>query len=317
MVGIMAAVFLAVWPALPGLIIGRLLTGVAVGLMASTATTYLTDLYHAAHPDRVGSPIPALVGAAANLGGLAFGPIVAGALAQWVSAPLVTSYVVFAAVMAVLVVLVTSSPETVDTELKTQDRPIRFVLRPGQRSAFGSATAFGFFAFAVMGLFSSLGAIIVRGQLAITSYFIAGLVPFTAFAASATAQLALGKFSQPRLLVTGTILFPVGLAITAFTLYHPTLWLAFTAAGLSGAGAGLLFKAAVTQSAIAADPASRAGVLAVFFVIAYIGMGLPSVAFSIVIQHVALKPSMIGFAAAISFGAIAAVITSTRVAHHR
>jgi hypothetical protein len=79
------------------------------------------------------------------------------------------------------------------------------------------------------------------------------------------------------------------------------------AAGLAGAGAGLLFKSAVTQTAIAADPASRAGVLAVFFVIAYFGMGVPSIAFSVVIQHVALKPSMIGFAVVLSAGAVAAV----------
>ena len=47
LVGILSSVVLASWPALPGLIVGRVLTGVAVGLMASSATTYLTDLYAA------------------------------------------------------------------------------------------------------------------------------------------------------------------------------------------------------------------------------------------------------------------------------
>jgi hypothetical protein len=98
-------------------------------------------------------------------------------------APLETPYVLFAAVMTVSLGLVLSSPETVDTQLKAEDCPIRFALRPGHRAAFGAAAAVGFFAFAVMGLFSSLGAIIVRGQLGVTSYFIAGLAPFAAFAA--------------------------------------------------------------------------------------------------------------------------------------
>ena len=163
-----------------------------------------------------------------------------------------------------------------------------------------------------MGLFSSLGAIIVRGELDISSQFIIGLTPFTAFAASAVAQLALGRLTLPRQLATGTVLFPVGLALTALSLYQPALWLVLVAAGLSGAGAGLLFKGSVTQSAIAAVPASRAGVLAVFFIIAYLGMGLPSVAFSLLIQHAALRPSMIGFASALSVGAVAAVITAVR-----
>jgi predicted MFS family arabinose efflux permease len=316
-VAILAAALLAASPAFPSLIAGRLLTGAAVGLMASTATAYLADLYHEARPGPAGSPIPALVAAAANLGGLALGPLIAGALAQWGPAPLATPYIVFAAVMAVFLVLVLSSPETVDTELKAEDRPTRFALRPGRQAAFGAAAAVGFFAFAVMGLFSSLGAIIVRGQLGIASYFIAGLAPFAAFAASAAAQLVLAKLPPPRLLTVGTLLFPAGLALTALSLYQPALWLALVAAALAGAGAGLLFKAAVSQSAAAADPASRAGVLAIFFVIAYLGMGVPSVAFSVVIQHTALRPAMIGFAAALSVGAAAAVTVAARPTRQR
>jgi predicted MFS family arabinose efflux permease len=310
LVAIVAALTLAFWPDLAGLLIGRFLTGVAVGLMASTATAYLSDLHHEARPDRTGSAVPALVSTAANLGGLALGPLVAGALAEWAPAPLLTSYLLLAVLMAILLVLVLASPETVDTELKSRARPTRFALRDGQRTVFASAAAVGFFAFAVMGLFSSLGAIIVRGQLGITSHFIAGLAPFAAFAASAVAQLALVRLSRTSILITGTVLFPIGLALTALSLYRPALWLILVAAALAGGGAGLLFKAAVTQTAIAAQPESRAGVLAIFFVVAYLGMGLPSIAFSIVIQGVAIQPAMIGFAAVLSVGAIAAVIVS-------
>lgn len=312
-VAIGGAVVMALWPALPGLIVGRLLTGFAVGLMASTSTAYLSDLYHQAWPGSAGSSTPTIVATAANLGGLALGPLVAGALAQWAPAPLRTSYIVVAAVMAVLMIAVLSSPETVDTMATAgEEPPVRFALRPGRRTAFAGAAAVGAFAFAVMGLFASLGAIIVRGQLHIGSTFIAGLEVFTAFAASAVAQLALGRLSQPRLLAIGTAFSPAGLALTAVSLYHPTLWLALLAAGLAGAGSGLLIKAALTQAAMAAVPASRAGVLAMFFVIAYFGMGLPSVAFSLVIQHAALRPSMIGFASALSAGAVAAAVTAAR-----
>ncbi|MDH6220749.1 hypothetical protein [Streptomyces pseudovenezuelae] len=112
------------------------------------------------------------------------------------------------------------------------------------------------------------------------------------------------------------MLFPVGLALTALSLYRPSLALVLVAAGLSGAGAGLLFMGSVTQSATAAVPASRAGVLAVFFAIAYLGMGLPSVAFSLLIEHAPLKTTMIGFAAVLSVGTVAAVTTAVR-AHRR
>jgi MFS family permease len=310
--GILSAVVLAAWPALPGLLIGRVLTGVAVGLMASTATTYLTDLYAEARPAEARSAFPGLVATATNLGGLALGPLVAGAFAQWLPAPLHLIYLVFGALMAILVLLVLASPETVDTELTERDRPVRFAVRPGQNAAFGAAAGVGFFAFALMGLFSSLGAIIVRGQLGISSYFVAGLAPFVAFAASAVGQLALGKLALPKILAIGTALFPIGLALTAVSLYHAHLWLVFLGAGLAGAGAGLLFKSAVTQTAVAAEPSSRAGVLAAFFVISYFGMGLPSIAFSLFIRHFDLKPTMIGFAILLSVGTLVAVLVPRR-----
>jgi len=312
LLSIVAAVVMSVWPSLAGLITGRFLTGVGVGLMAPTATAYIADLYRAAHPDRPGSSAPGLISTAANLGGLALGPLVAGALSEWVSSPLVTSYAVFAVVMGGLGMLVLLTPETVTPHATTGTRPVRFALRPGHRAAFGAASVVGFFAFALMGLFASLGAIIVRGELGITSQFTIGLTPFTAFAASAVAQLALGRLTLPRQLMTGTVVFPVGLALTALSLYQPALWLVLVAAGLAGGGAGLLFKGSVTQSVIAAVPASRAGVLAVFFIIAYLGTGLPSVAFSLLIQHTPLKTTMIGFAAVLSVGTIAAVITAIR-----
>jgi len=312
LVGVVAAVVMAVWPGLTGLITGRVLTGVAVGLMASTATAYIADLHRAAQPGRAGAPDPALISSAANLGGLALGPLVAGALAEWVPAPLVTSYVVFAVAMGIAALVVLLTPETVLPRATEQTRPVRFALRPGARAAFAAASVVGFFAFGVMGLFSSLGAIIVRGELGITGQFSIGLAPFTAFAASALVQLALGRLALSAQLTTGTVLFPVGLALTALSLYQPALWLVLIAAGLSGGGAGLLFKGSVTLSATAAAPASRAGVLAVFFVVAYLGMGLPSVAFSLVIQHAALNATMIGFATVLSVGTIAAVVTTLR-----
>jgi hypothetical protein len=279
--------------------------------MASTATVYLTDLHREVRPE-AGPAFPALVATVSNLGGLALGPLVAGALAQWAPAPVRTSYLIFGGLMLMLFVLVLSTPETVDTDLTDQDRPVRFAVRAGRLSVFVSAAALGFFAFGVMGLFSSLGAIIVRGELGITSYFIAGLAPFVTFAASAVAQLALGRMGHTAVLVVGAVLFPVGLALTAVSLYHPVLWLFLLAATLAGAGAGLLFKSAVAETVVAAEPSSRAGVLATFFVISYVGMGLPSIAFSLIIRRLALQPTMIGFVAALSLGALVAAAQSVK-----
>jgi hypothetical protein len=109
------------------------------------------------------------------------------------------------------------------------------------------------------------------------------------------------------MLTAGAVTFPAGLALVTVTMYHPALWLYLLGAAISGAGAGPLFKGAITTSATAAAPASRAGVLAVFFVIAYLGMGAPSIILTVVDRVTNPKVAMIGFAVVLSAGAAAAV----------
>ena len=79
-----AAGELAAWKALPGLLLGRLLTGVSVGLAAGTAITYLIELRLRADPNA--SPgVARTIGTSVNVGALGIGPLVAGCLAAWVT----------------------------------------------------------------------------------------------------------------------------------------------------------------------------------------------------------------------------------------
>ncbi|MFZ4126359.1 MULTISPECIES: MFS transporter [Streptomyces] len=312
LVGIVASLVLIVWRDLPGLIAGRVLNGVGLGLMASTATTYLHDLHHEARPERTGSVVPGIVATAANLGGLASGPLIAGAVAEWLPAPLITAQVIFTLAMAVCLALVLCTPETVHPEPSAARPPSRFVLRPGGRRAFGAAGALGAFAFAILGLISSLGASVLHGSLHTDSHLVVGLAAFLMFGSAAAAQLVLGRLPLSRLLTVGAVVFPAGLLLCAVALHHPVLWLYLVAVSLSGAGSGLLFKGGVERAGSVAEPASRAGVLAVFFVVAYLGMGLPAVLFSMALRYVAVQTAMIGFATVLSCGAVVSVIVALR-----
>jgi MFS family permease len=107
----LAAAILAAWKALPGLLIGRLVTGVAVGLAAGTAIAYLIELRVLEDPG--GSPIAARnVGTAVNVGALGVGPLVAGCLAEWVRSPLLVPYLLVLALGAVGLVALAGVPET-------------------------------------------------------------------------------------------------------------------------------------------------------------------------------------------------------------
>ncbi|WP_377273682.1 MFS transporter [Peterkaempfera sp. SMS 1(5)a] len=312
LVGITASVVLIAWQDLPALFVGRILNGVGLGLMASTATAYLHDLHARTRPARTNSALPGIVATAANLGGLATGPLVAGAIAQWLPEPLVTVQALFIAAMALCVALVVSTPETVDRTTSSAAPPSRFALRPASRAAFCAAGALGGCAFAILGLISSLGAAILHDRIHNDSHLIAGLAPFLMFGSAATAQLVLGRLALSRILTVGVLIFPMGLALCAVALSHPLLSLYLVAVSLSGAGAGLLFKAGLDQAAAVAAPASRAGVLAIYFVISYIGMGLPAVLFSITLRHAGIGTVMAGFAAVLSAGAATAAAVALR-----
>ncbi|RFU39652.1 MFS transporter [Actinomadura logoneensis] len=308
-----SAVLFVVWHGLPALVVARALNGVGTGLMASTATAYLADLYQRARPGRPLSPVPGTVAAAANLGGLALGPLLAGVLAEWAPEPLVTTFVVFAVLMTALsVALLLDVPETVPRTGRMEGAPRRFGLRPGAGAVFAAAAGTGAAAFAVMGFFSSLSAVMLRGVLGEPSVFVAGMPGFALFAASALVQLAAGGWSGARMSGIGVVLFPAGLALTVLSVYHPSLALFLAAATITGAGAGLLFKASLAEAAESARRESRAGVLAVFFATAYAGLGLPSIAFTVAQDHVGLRASLVGFAVLLSVGAAVAVAVARR-----
>ncbi|NEN05353.1 MFS transporter [Diaminobutyricibacter tongyongensis] len=298
-VGLVAAVVMMVWPAYPGLLVGRFLTGLAVGLVASTATTYLSDLYRAARPSNALSRFPATVASIAVLGGLSLGPLVSGVIAQWFTAPLTTSYVIFIVAMSVGTVAVLLSPETVDRRALRKEETRRFRLRDGQRLAFIGASAVAFCSFGGFGVLLSLGSLIVQNELHVAAPVVWGFAAFVALGVSAVSQIALGGLSPRWMLGLGTGAAAVGFLVIIVGLFNPSLTLFLIGAGIAGAGLGLLFKSALAVAVTTADPASTAGVIAIFFTITYLGQGLPPVLLAIATSFVSPQVGLSAFAVVI------------------
>src|SRR5579875_702036 len=128
---VLAATLFLIWPALPGLMLARFITGLAVGMITATATAHLHDLHAAGRPG-AGQGRFEMVSTAANFGGLGAGTLIAGFLAQFATAPLRTPYLVFLVLILAGIVAAGHSPETV------HDLPGRFRYRP-QRIRVASA----------------------------------------------------------------------------------------------------------------------------------------------------------------------------------
>lgn len=305
-----AAIFI-LDPSLAGLIVARIISGVSVGLTTATATSYLAELHASARPsasERRGE----VVATASNLGGIGFGPLAAGLLAQFAPAPLRLPYVVFGIALLVLAGAVALSPETVHRAgPRPRYRPQRIVVPEGERSTFYAATLAGMAAFAVFGVFNSLVPSFLAGALHESSHAIAGAVPFAAFAGGALAQIAGARTPSLTLLRRSVPITVLGLALTAGAMWSSSLAMFIVGGLITGAGGGLVFKGSLVVAASTAPPESRAEVLAGFFLGAYIGLSLPVVGLGVATTYAPARDVMLVFAA-LSALAIAASVRAVR-----
>jgi MFS family permease len=306
-----AAVFIAD-PGLAGLIVARVISGVSVGLTTATATSYLAELHSSARPG-AGARRAEVVATAANLGGIGFGPLVAGALAQWAPAPLRLPFVVFGVALTLLALAVALSPETVErVHPRPQYRPQRIAVPRHARSLFLAATLAGMAAFAVFGVFNSLAPSFLAGTLHQSSHAVAGAVAFAAFAGGAVAQILQARTSSSALLARSLPTVVVGLGLTAGAMWSSSLVMFVLGGVIAGAGSGMVFKGALMEAASTAPQGARAEVLAGFFLGAYIGLSIPVVGLGVATTYAPARDVMLVFAV-LAVAAIAGAVHAVRV----
>jgi predicted MFS family arabinose efflux permease len=289
-----AALFLS-WPALPGLMLARFITGVAVGMITATATAHLHDLHAASRPD-AGKGRFEVVSTAANFGGLGAGTLIAGFLAQFAAAPLWTPYFVFLVLILVSAGAVTLTPETVpELAGRFRYRPQRIRVASSDRIRYLVAAASAFTAFAIFGLFTSLATGFVAGTLHHPSRLLAGAVVFAVFGGAALSQTATSHLGLGLRLGLGLAGEAAGIIVLAAGLQQADLTAFLAGGALAGAGAGVLFKSALgTVAAMAADEA-RGEALAGLFLIAYVGLIVPTVGLGVAIRYTGATTAMLWF----------------------
>ncbi|MEU4196538.1 MFS transporter [Kribbella sp. NPDC026611] len=293
-----AAIFL-IWPEVPGLLVARFICGIGVGVLTATATAHLSELRQVARPGEDPSR-SALISSMVNLGGLAFGPLVGGLLAQYVSSPLQRPYEVFLVLLLVSALGIALVPETVERlEERPAYRPQRVSLPSSARPLFFASAIGAFAAFAIFGLFTSLAPTFLAGVLHHTSRLLAGLVTFAVFIAGALSQVVFVRLTRPAQLRLGLVAMSVGLVGVAAGGLIPSLTLFVIGGVIAGAGVGLVFRGAVATAASLADPSSRGEVLAALFLIAYAGLAIPVLAIGLGIAILPAQVALLLFSALI------------------
>ncbi|GAA4860863.1 MFS transporter [Actinomycetospora straminea] len=267
-----SAVFL-VPDSVPALFAGRVLSGLSAGIFTGTATAALVDLAPAGRQSRY-----SLAAACVNMLGLGLGPVVAGALAEYLPAPLSLPYAVhIGMVLVVGAFLWRVVDPTERTDGPVSWRPQRVAVPPEVRGVFVRAAIAGFAGFAVLGLFTAVSASFLGQVLGVRDHLVTGLVVFTLLGASTIGQIASSRLPERRSLLVGCAALVVGAAGVGSALALASLALLVAGAAVAGVGQGMSFRAGLGAVNAGSPPERRSEVASSFFLVLYVGISLPVV----------------------------------------
>lgn len=295
LVSVLAGFVFLSWSTLPGLLLARVLSGLAVGAITATATVHLAELHRAARPE-AGRRRAEIVAVAANLGGIGLGPLGSGLLADVAADPLRLPYLVVTVLLVFAAIGLSLVPETApELDPPGPYRPQRVRVPASERGLYYAAALTAFTALAVFGLFTSVTPTLLSDLLDAPSHTLTGAVVFATFAAGATGQVLLAGRPPRGTLTAGAGLVAAGLSVLAVSVYASSL-AGFVLGGVvAGAGAGLLFAAGVAVVAGLAGTSGRAEALAGLFLAGYIGLAVPVLGLGLASRAFGLTGALVAF----------------------
>ncbi|WEK61732.1 MAG: MFS transporter [Candidatus Microbacterium colombiense] len=286
------------------LFLARILQGVASGLLISALSATVLDFAPAARPRQA-----ALWNALSPGIGLALGALASAVVLDLsrdalldVFAPLSTAYVVLAALFFVI-------PETAPRKPGVwASLSFRLSIPREIRADFWRGAPAVIAGWATGGLFLSLGANIVRGELGGEAHVWQGLgVVLLAGVGAITAFLFRRRAARTTVLF-GTAALAIGTLLSLIALGVGSLPFYLVAAAITGMGFGTAFSGVVASLAPRIPATQRADTFAVIYLLAYLAFGVPAVVAGSLVGVVGLATVCVGYGivvialAAIAFG---------------
>ena len=308
-----AAVLFISLQSLTGLLVARVITGLALGATVATATAYIADLD--AGPDAAVTRRASTVGRIAQVGGLAIGPLASGLLARYAPGGLKLPYVVLLVALVVAMLAVVLTPEgRPPAHPLPRYRPQRLKVPAHAKGQFLAAIAGAALAFATWGLFAGLAGRFLAGPLHHPSPALTGAAIFLTFGAGIVVQTTTTNWSEHRLLNAGIPTIILGLTILVVSAWTTPPGLALFLLGgiVTGIGASAILQASlgiVTSTSRADD---RAGALGTLFIAGYAALSLPVLGLGIVLLYLSPQVTLLIFGFAIGLGILAAAPTLLR-----
>ncbi|MYW04947.1 MFS transporter [Streptomyces sp. SID3343] len=306
------AVLLAYAQGTGWLFLGRMLQGVSIGAGSGAASAALRETEPSDNRTRA-----AIAASAAMVGGSAVGPVLAGVLVQYAPAPRHLSYLVYLVLLGIGAVALSALHEPRPTQTWKPQRP---GVPAHMRVPFAIAGATAFLVWAVTALFLALIPSFVAGVLHTPNTAVSGAVVTAMLAGSALVQLCGRSWPALRVQITGLVVVVAGLAVLNAAGYRASVTLLLVAAVVAGVGQGMAFLGAMKEVNLNAPPARLAEVISGFYVVVYLGVGVPIIGVGVLATHVGLLTAVREFSLAvgvigIALAAVLALYARRRTAH--
>jgi MFS family permease len=298
-----ASVFLFV-NGLAALYIGRILSGLGIGIASGTDNAWVAELVGKADRTRA-----TIVGTSANFLGLGLAALLSGLLADFGPWPLHLSFIVYLFILCAAAALVWLTQETV----RDAD-PRRIEIRPQLslpreiRVHFIAPAITGFGAMALVGFYAALMPSILSHDLDIKSHTAAGLLLLELATVVAVAIIATHALrSRTSMMWSLALMIPAAAAVAAAQA-SGSLSVMFVTTTIVAVSAGLGYRGSLQVVNQIAPTEKRAAVVSSYFICCFAGNAVPVIGIGVLSSFTGMTVADIAFSCMIAGFAIVALI---------
>jgi MFS family permease len=261
----------------PELMLARVVQGLATGAALAALGAGMLDL------DRSRGTTANAVAPGIGTGG---GALLSALVVQFLPAPTHLIYLVLLVVLAIQAAGVALMPETVAREPGAARSLIPEIRLPRTvRGPVAVAAPVLIAVWALAGFYASLGPAVLRDLTGSTSAVYGGLGLFVLAGVAAVAVVLLKNAPARAVLGTGIAGLIVGVAGTLIAISAGSTAGFLAATAVAGIGFGSGFQGAIRVVVPLVEAHERAGVLALLYVVSYLGLGLPAVVAGFLVVH--------------------------------
>jgi MFS family permease len=299
------------------LVIGRLITGIAVGLVLAAGASWLKEVT----PASAGVGVAARRATVATSAGVGMGPLVAGPVAEWIPGPDVTTLVVHLVLVLVCTPLIWTTPAPPPpahaVAAGTPRRPALIPATARQPRFLASVASWAPWAFGCATTsFAALAPVAAQAVGPNVAYtgVIAGITMLTGALVQPWVghHADSGRGPHPAVLGLGAATAGMLLAVLLCSLAPGTAaaWVMVPAAVVLGTAYGIMMVSGLREVQRIAPPEQLGALTAVFYALTYVGFFVPFV-IALLEPHTGYVPIFV-FGAVVTVASIPLVIAATR-----